>query len=199
MDWYVLFVETGKEDVVRSLITKYFDKSEIRAIVPKRKLVERRLGQSYEVCKTMFPGYVLVYTQMNTKIYYELKQIPRCYRLLNRTHSSIDNNEQRSVIYNQEDTLETYTFSKIEEEEMTLILQLIGKSEMIDCSALYIENAKIKVSSGPLKGKEGIIKKIDKRKRRARIALNFMGYEKLLDVGISLLEKPLANENFETH
>ncbi|SDD51794.1 transcriptional antiterminator NusG [Paenibacillus sp. CF095] len=199
MDWYVLFVETGKEDVVRSFISKNFDKAEIRAIVPKRKLIERRLGQPYEVCKTMFPGYVLVNAQMNTKIYYELKRIPSCYRLLNRCHSSIHNNEQRSVICNPGETLETYTFSKIEEIEMRLILQLIGESEIIDCSALYIENAKVRVSSGPLKGKEGIIKKIDKRKRRARIALNFMGHEKLLDVGIILLEKLSENENVGPH
>ncbi|WP_423802963.1 antiterminator LoaP [Paenibacillus dendrobii] len=189
----MLFVETGKEDIVRTLISKYFDKSVIRAIVPKRKITERKLGHSYEVCKTMFPGYVLVNTRMNMTIYYGLKRIPMCYRLLNRTQNLFDTMEKKNVIYNEEDTFETHTLSKIEDEEIALILQLIGKGEVIDYSTLYIENAKVKVSSGPLKGKEGIIKKIDKRKRRARIALHFMGYEKLLDVGIELLETPMEN------
>jgi len=34
---------------------------------------------------------------------------------------------------------------------------------------------------------EGIIRKVDKRKNRAKILLNFMGCEKTMDVGIEVL------------
>ncbi|MEH7665054.1 transcription antiterminator, partial [Bacillus velezensis] len=37
---------------------------------------------------------------------------------------------------------------------------------------------------------EGIIKKIDKRKRRAKICLSFMGMDKMVNVGIEVLSKP---------
>ncbi|MGW8958132.1 transcription termination/antitermination NusG family protein [Paenibacillus sp. NPDC055715] len=74
------------------MINKFFDGTIIQAIVPKRRIIERRQGEDYEVCKTMFPGYVFVKTHMNIKTYYELKKIPGYHRLLNKykTHNIRD-------------------------------------------------------------------------------------------------------------
>ncbi|MFB7120718.1 antiterminator LoaP [Bacillus thuringiensis] len=177
MNWYVLFVETGKEDTVQMMIQKNFDESVVRAIVPKRKLKERKHGKTYEIYRKLFPGYVLLRTQMNTEIYYKLKRIPNCNRLLNRHNYSGYSHDRR----------EPHLFSTVEDDEMKIILQFIGNGETIDYSTLYIENAKVKVVDGPLKGKESIIRKIDKRKKRARIAVNFLGNEKLIDVGVETL------------
>ncbi|QDH19812.1 antiterminator LoaP [Saccharibacillus brassicae] len=193
MDWYVLFVVTGQEDTIRSLINNYFEKSKLHAVVPKRKLTERKLGRSNEVCKVMFPGYVLLYGQINLEIYYDLKQIPGCYRLLNNINNSVDKGVKRNNI-SKEDIMEEgmrreNLFSIIEKKDMILLSQLINEEGVIERSNLYIKDAQIKVISGPLKGKETLIKKIDSRKGRARIVLNFMGEEKNLDVGIELSEK----------
>jgi transcriptional antiterminator NusG len=182
MNWYALFVETGKEDLVQTMIRKYFDESAIHAIVPKRKLQERKQGQIIEVCKTMFPGYVLINTRMNSNIYYTLKRIPRYYRLLNK----YSHNDQNEEFY------ENNLFSKIDDSEMDSILQLIDHDGTIDYSTLYLEDGKVFVRKGPLMGLEGVIKKIDKRKKRARIVLNFMGNEICLDLGIEMLV-PLEN------
>ncbi|MBY9083165.1 KOW motif-containing protein, partial [Paenibacillus sp. HN-1] len=45
----------------------------------------------------------------------------------------------------------------------------------------------IHVVSGPLTGKEGIIKKIDKHKNRAKILLSMVNTAVLVDVGIELI------------
>lgn len=185
MDWYALFVETGKEDVFQSLIRKRFNETEIHAIVPKRKLKEKKQGKTYEVCRTIFPGYVLVHTQMNVKTYYKLKQIPRYYRLLNRyKYNDVEVGESDF----KENFFQSYLFSKVNPGEMEVILQLVDDDEVIDYSTVYVENAKVTVCSGSLEGKEGIIKRIDKRKKRSRIALEFMGKGLLLDFGIEILE-----------
>lgn len=190
MDWYVLVVETGKEDLVRTMILKYLKKQPIHAIVPKRKLQERRLGQSYEVCRTMFPGYVFVKTEMNVKTYYDFKRLPKCYRLLNRFNNNDNHNNvgEEDKGENIKYCPENFLFSKIDVEEISLILQLIGNDELIEYSTLHVENAKVIVHDGPLKGMEGIIKKIDKRKKRARIVMDIMGSKRYLDVGINILE-----------
>lgn len=185
MAWYALFVETGKEDVVQTLIRKLFNETEIQTVVPKRKLKEKRQGKTYEICRTIFPGYVFVNTQMNVKTYYELKQVPRCYRLLNRyKYNDVEIGEGDF----KEDFFQSYLFSKVSQGEMEVILQLVDDNEVIDYSTVYVEDAKVIVCSGPLEGKEGIIKRIDKRKKRARIALEFMGKGLLLDIGIEILE-----------
>lgn len=185
MDWYALSVETGKEDIIGKIIRKYFLPSTVQAIVPKRRLLERKESKTYEVLKIMFPGYVFIKTRMNAGIYYELKRIPMYIKLLNKF-----NKNEHTISYSnseESDELSWERFSRIAEEEMALILRLIGKNEVIDYSILYLENTKVIVYNGPLKGLEGIIVKINKRKNRARVAMNFLGNEKYIDVGIELL------------
>lgn len=199
MNWYALYVESGREEMVQALIRKYLDESAIRALVPKRKIRERRQGQYFDVFKTLFPGYVLVQTHMDANMYYNLKKLPKYYRLLNKYKYSsnrdkdskkFDNAKEDSENDGEKKFLEpTNLFFEINEDEIALILQLIGDEEVIEYSTVYVINTEVIVQSGPLKGMEGNIKKIDKRKNRAKIVLDFMGNKKIMDVGIEILAK----------
>jgi transcriptional antiterminator NusG len=70
LDWYALFVLTGEEENVVKWLHYFFD-NELRAVIPKRKLTERRQGKTERVIKIIFPGYVLVNVKMDLKIYYD--------------------------------------------------------------------------------------------------------------------------------
>lgn len=190
MHWYALFVEAGKEELVQTLINKYIDEPTVRTLVPKRKLCEKRKGEFFHIDKPLFPGYVLIHTQMNNAIYYKLKKIPKYYRLLNMYKNNETNKQinKREVHDTEQKHLEpTYLFSEISDNEMSLVLQLLGDEQVIDYSRVYFINSKVIVQSGPLKGKEAIIKKVNKQKKRVKILLNFMGNEIAMDVGIELL------------
>jgi len=54
---------------------------------------------------------------------------------------------------------------------------------------LYKEGERIVVVSGPLKGLEGIIEKVDARKKRVKIRIQFLGQEKRVDLGAYLIDK----------
>ncbi|MGG4215507.1 antiterminator LoaP [Paenibacillus alvei] len=187
MSWYVLHVETGQENVVRAMIRKFYNPSSMYAIVPKRRLLEKRQGHIYEVCRTIFPGYVFVNTEMNAKTYNDLRRLPKCYRLLNNFNHRYHQIESKEIRVNPEDRIESYSFSKIDDEEMRPILQLIDKDEIIGYSSLYLRNTRAVVCDGPLTGEEERIKKIDARKKRARIILRLNGAEKYIDVGIKIV------------
>lgn len=174
MYWYALFVETNKEEVVQQYLNKYFVESVLKAIIPKRLVPERREGSMQHISKKMFPGYVLISTELNENIYHLLKKIPRCYRIL-----------QPGNHFNKENA---FDYCRIKDEEITPLIMLLGEGDTIEYSHIYIVNSKVFVNSGPLKGMEGIIKKIDKRKNRAKILLNFLGTEKTFDVGIEILK-----------
>ncbi|MNC28552.1 transcription antitermination protein NusG [compost metagenome] len=66
---------------------------------------------------------------------------------------------------------------------------MLSDRDTLEYSSVCIINSKASVTSGPLKGFEGIIKKVDSRKNRAKIALNFFGIEKMVDVGIEVIYK----------
>ncbi|ALB45643.1 antiterminator LoaP [Clostridium beijerinckii] len=168
MDWYVIFVKTGKEDVVKDWLNIQFDSKALYTLIPKRKLMEKRKGKFYHVLKKLFPGYIFINTNMDLNKYTTIMKIPDIIKILNNG---------------------TSYYSKVNDSEMHIILNLVKESTIIDYSKIYTENSKIFVKSGPLYGMEGIIKRIDKHKSRARILLNFMGENKFIDVGIELIEK----------
>lgn len=186
MAWYALFVKTGQEALVKALISKYVDESTIKVMVPKRKIKEKRQGKLYETSKIIFPGYVFLNTSMNINLYYKLKQIPKCLHLLNNYQYNIDYNYDDIKTQDSQNS----AFSPIKKDEIDLILRLVQSNEEVGFSKVYTENCKVVVYSGPLKGLEGIIKKIDKRKNRAKIALNLMGEIKTVDVGIEVITTP---------
>ncbi|PEW10115.1 antiterminator LoaP [Bacillus cereus] len=174
MNWYALFVETGKEEEVQKNLKLNFDKTLLESVIPKKRILEKRAGKVYHVIRNIFPGYVLVKTDMNSYIYHKIKEIPNYCRVVNRG------------VYYSKKFNENYTV--IDEAEIIPLLKLLGKEDIIDYSKVYIENSKVSVESGPLKGKEAIIKKVDKRKKRAKILLNFLGRENTIDVGIEILD-----------
>lgn len=165
MEWYAIFVETGHENKVQKLIELLFMEEEIRTLVPKRKLIERRKGKTHECIKNLLPGYVLTYTKMSNELYYQLRGLPSVYKVL------------------RDDCEPT----PIREEEMDMLLSLTRHGDIIELSDIYKEGNMIKVLSGPLEGMEGIIEKFDHRKRRVKICLEFLGEYKRVDLGANMV------------
>ncbi|MEG2506006.1 MAG: KOW motif-containing protein, partial [Carnobacterium sp.] len=63
------------------------------------------------------------------------------------------------------------------------------EDHVVDMSVGYIIGDKIIVRDGPLKGKEGSIKKIDRHKRIAFIEVEFLGEVRETKVGLEIITK----------
>lgn len=68
-----------------------------------------------------------------------------------------------------------------------MISRLTCNGEIIGISKVLTENGKVVVVDGPLVSMEGVIEGIDQRKGRARVRMNFLGEERTVDLGISVL------------
>jgi len=73
--WYALFVTTGDEDKVKERI-HFRMKDEIKALVPKRRMRERKEGKWDDKIRTLFPGYVLLIGQMDNQKYSLIRDVP---------------------------------------------------------------------------------------------------------------------------
>ncbi len=165
--WHALFVTTGHEEKIKKALDKYFE-SQLRFIVPKRELKERKAGKWHIVKKTLFPGYILVKGKITTEAYYGIKTIPMLANLLK--------NEDGPLI--------------IEEKELQLLKILINNNDgNIGISTAYKENEKVKVNNGPLVGLEGLIQSVDMRKGRAKVKLDFLGETRTVQLGIDFVDK----------
>lgn len=173
MSWYVIFVRTGFEDEFCRYTNKVKEQRyagiNYNLLVPKRKIFERKQGVKRQVIKTMFPGYVLLETETIYEFFFQAKNSPHIIRFL------------RDNAY----------FQEVRKEEIERILMMVDCRGLIEISKAFVENEKVRITDGPLLGREGIIQRIDKRKGRAKVKFAINENVLLIDLGIEILEKTI--------
>lgn len=165
-NWYALFVVTGDEDNVKERLLYKLNQSDLKVVVPKRRLRERKGGIWDTKIRTLFPGYILLNGEIQIKEYELLKNVPGVIKLLGDKNMPVE----------------------ISWYEMDIIKRLICDNEVIECSSIKLENQKIIVVDGPLLGLDGHIETIDKRKGRAKVRLNLMGEPRMVELSIAMVQ-----------
>ena len=171
MGWYALFVETGKEELVKNQINNYMNLSDANIsyelLIAKREIQERTNGITTKVLKSMFPGYILLRTEQILDFYLKTKG---CYHLLNILRNG------------------SY-FKEISLQEISKIIYMADEEGIIGSSDVFIENDRIIVTKGPLMNYDGVIKKVDRRKHRVKVLFLFNGQKHFIDLSANFIEK----------
>ena len=77
----------------------------------------------------------------------------------------------------------------LDEAEVRFLLEFGGEEQIVSMSKGIIKNDKIVVTTGPLKGKDGLIRKIERHKRRAYLAIEMFGKKIETQVGLEIVAK----------
>lgn len=163
--WYVLFVKTGEEDKVKERI--YFRmKDELKALVPKRKMRERKEGKWNNKIRPLFPGYVLLNGEINNKRYNLISTIPGVIRFLKDRDGP----------------------QEIDEYEIGFISRLTDDNGIIGSSSVFAQGREVVVIDGPLLGLEGYIQALDKRKGRVKVVFNLIGEPRAVELSVSMVQ-----------
>ncbi len=166
-NWHALFVATGQEEVVKEALEEAFG-DEVKLVVPKREIRERKAGKWHLVKKTLFPGYILLKGSITVEAYYRIKEMPLVANLLKSEEGPL----------------------RIEEKELEVLNILMDDEDgSIGISTAFKEGERVKVNSGPLVGLEGHIEGVDMRKGRARVKISFLGEERIVQLGLDLVDK----------
>lgn len=80
--WHAVYVLSGNEEPVREKIEYALGGYGVRAVVPKRRIMERKEGKWHERIRTLFPGYILLQGKIDVPEYYILKTVPGLVRIL---------------------------------------------------------------------------------------------------------------------
>jgi transcriptional antiterminator NusG len=115
----------------------------------------------------MFPGYLFLEAEeVNGQLLSLLKSIPGFYQVL-PSNKHIE---------------------PIPPNDLQFLNSLFNKNYIASISkASFDENNKIQIISGPLKGKEGMIIKVDRRKGRAKIIVKAFEKEHYVDLGFEVI------------
>ena len=75
--------------------------------------------------------------------------------------------------------------------ESPFLKEMCQEGNLIHMSRGIIRDRKVEISEGPLKGREGLIRKIDRHKRLADIEVPFGDKKKQVTVGLEIYEKQM--------
>lgn len=145
-----------------------------RFILLKRSMIIRRQGKMIKEELPLFPGYVFLenYTEIGADVIEKIRSVKGFYRFLN---SNTD-------------------ITPLTGSSLDIVRHFLNLGEVAESSKVYFdENDRIVIAEGPLKGLEGCIIKVDKRKRRAKIKVDFNDNEMIFDLSFDIIEK--GNKN----
>ncbi len=173
MLYYALQVRTNEEDAFVQRAQSSLEKTPGRFLVPKRVLDIRKGGiVKKNQIFTVFPGYVFFETEHDGRdLFWIFHKVEGFYRMLRD---------------NQNPT-------PLSSHDKELLLHFISFGERADKSKVtFDENDHIVIVEGPLKGLEGNIIKVDKRKCRAEVILDL--YDSSFKINLGFEEVGKARE-----
>jgi transcriptional antiterminator NusG len=169
MNYYALQVKTSGEGDFLARAERLLAGQEYHFFFPKRALTIKRMRKSINVQIPVFPGYLFMACKEDPgPICFMVRKLEGFYRFLPDNHS----------------------MKPLSGRDLLMLKHFMSFGEIADKSKVsFDENDRIVVHSGPLKGYEGCIIKVDKRKGRAKLQLTLCENPFVIDLGFELLEK----------
>ena len=171
MNYYAVQVQTGKEEkiieTVQTNLAFRIDKQFF--IFPKRQLKIRKAGVEKPELKPIFPGYFFIEAEsIDRELYNTLRHTQGFYRFLKSNQDII----------------------ALSGRDLSILQHFLKFGQTISTSQVYFdENDRICVTAGPLKGLEGMVVKVDKRKKRAKVKMDFSNDSIFIDLGFEIIKE----------
>ena len=166
--FYVLWTNTGQEEKMRQMIYEFADPAlYTRCLIPYRLKRHYYKGKSHLVKLILFPSYLFIETDHIKEFVNNIKWFPGF-----------------NVVLHIDDL-----YCPVYKHEETLLLKLVNDHGIIDISEGYIEGDTVKVTSGPLVGQEGNIKRIKRRQGAAILEMNIFNRKTEVSLGLELISK----------
>ena len=148
------------------MINEYVDPALYTRCAIPYKLKRHYHGGSSEIVKmTLFPSYIFVETETIQNFVQSIKWLPGF-----------------NVILHTDDF-----YCPIYKHEEYILTKLLNDHDIIDISEGYMVGDKVFVTSGPLFGQEGHIKKVNRRKGIAILEMNLFNRTTEVCLGLELI------------
>jgi transcriptional antiterminator NusG len=169
MLYYAIQVRTTGEDEFIRRASRALRSETQRFFAPKRVLKEVKGGKPIKRYHPVFPGYVFFETEeLEIEHRWKIRRVEGFYRFLNETSNPLP----------------------LSDNDRQLLLRFISFGKAADISKVtFDENQRIVVLDGPLKGLEGRIVKVDRRRGRAKVSLDICETGFLIDFGFEAVSK----------
>ncbi|MCM1263700.1 MAG: antiterminator LoaP [Butyrivibrio sp.] len=165
---YVVQVRSGTEESIRIQCSKRIAPEIMeRCYIPYYEKKRRYGGAWHMEQRILFPGYVFIISDALEELYTGLKNVMGLTKLIGTGKDIIP----------------------LTEQEILLLGRLVNNDGLVELSQGIMHGGNAVITNGPLKGLEGCIRRIDRHKRVAWIAIEMMGRVVETQVGLEILAK----------
>lgn len=171
--WYVVRVQSGKEDrVCESLIKRRnaakMESSIPRVLVPTEKVTEIKSGRKRVTHKKILPGYVMIEADLNENDEVRSMEV---WSLVRETPGFGD-------------VLGTHSHpTAMSDEEVRKIFGQVERSDTSPALAIgFHKNDHVKIQEGPFEGFEGVVEEVDAERGRVRVMVTIFGRANPVDI-----------------
>lgn len=167
--WYVVQTMAGREFAVCRLIESLVEGDVLEeCFVPQYEVQKQFRGEWRTCAATLFPGYLIVVTEHIDELEARLRCVPAFTRVLGNDGG----------------------FVPLERDEVAWIDAFTEKGHRtVGVSEGIIDGDRIVVLKGPLRGHEGWIRKINRRKRTAYLEIDMFGRTIHTKIGLGIVRK----------
>lgn len=174
MEYYAIQVKTGSEEKYINIFKIKNPEADVKLHFLQRRMSIRRGGKVYQELAPIFPGYLFIETtnQLPLPLYWALRKTDGFFRFLKS---------------NQD-------VQPLSGHDLEIVSHFLKAGSIAEKSKIYFdEHDRIVVQEGPLKGLEGNIIKVDKRKGRAKIRLDLDNAPFTIDLAFEVITKAEGN------
>lgn len=172
--WYVVQVLKGREDAMAELIGRVATASVVEECFSPKYATEMKVRGRWVPCeRDLFPGYLVAITNAPRELEVVLAQVPEFCRVLAQGGK----------------------FVPLGREEVEMIGAFTERGERtVPMSHAVKEGDRVVVTEGPLVGREGLIRGVDRRKSIAMVELDVCGRKIATRMGLSVVSAPESAE-----
>ena len=166
--FYVIRVAPRKEESFLRLSARLITDEGVSVLFPRRRMEHLKKGKRVQAEVALFPGYVFLKAEegLPAELFVRIKALPGFNHFL----------KQEGQV------------AEVKGKDLELLRHFLKFGEVTPASQVFFdENNRIRVVSGPMEGLEGLIVHVDKRKRRAKIRLDFDHGTFTLTLGFELM------------
>ncbi|MCL2689652.1 MAG: antiterminator LoaP [Chitinispirillia bacterium] len=178
-NWVILFVQTGAEEILLRMLKERLNANEYLPFLPTRETPRRSKGVISKVRNILFPGYIFIQTNIEADLIAKKLR----HKLIYANNNRIDGIYSILCYGNDKN------YVAIREPERLYWESLFDSDFCVTGSTGIIAGDTVSIISGPLVGKEGCIKKINRHKREAVIELDIMGAVREIRLMLEIIEK----------
>ena len=172
-NWYIIQSHSSFENKVAQLIKEEADKAKIsdkfeEIVVPTHDVTEVKRGKRVQRKKKYFPGYVLIKSEMDDKIYHMIKNLKKVSGFLGSKGIPV----------------------AVSQKEIDRILGQIKDGVVQPKTGIeYNIGEKVQVIDGPFASFNGLIEDVDEDKSRLKVSVSIFGRPTPVDLEYNQVEK----------